>query len=201
MTLNEEVDDLDSHVTVTRQQLQQLCESHDNHMTVMFCTPGEILRKAQHESISTGSEANYQIASQLSREIHDVYSSLKDIETNVHASVDTLGQLNKATPLHYMIQMSPRPSTEEVQDRRQWLHLLGDRLSPKTNTEMRLELCILQDNLDRARQLLTRIKELEKWASSNRAIDWDSITSELATNDFSVLQDDWMQSDNFRYAF
>ena len=199
MALNEEVDDLDSHVTVTRQQLQQLCELHDNHVTVMCRTPpGEILRKAQHEGITSGSEDNYQVPSQLSRDIYDTYISLKDIEVDVHTYIDAMEQLNKATPLHYMIQMSPRPSREEVQDRQQWLHLLGDRLSPKSNTEMRLELCILQDNLGRAGQLLKRIKELEKWASSNMGIDWDKITNELATNDFSVLQDDWLHSDNFR---
>lgn len=126
---------------------------------------------------------------------------MKDIESKVHAYVDTLERLNKeqgGTPLHYMIQITPRPSQEETHEGQQWLHVLGDRLTAKTNTEMRLELCLLQDYLKRGTQLLKRMEELEKWTSSNKGIDWDNITNELATSDFSVLQHDWMHSNSFR---
>ena len=87
-------------------------------------------------------------ARELAHELCARFSLLKRVESDVHqqlASVEELRQQEGLgeTPLNYMLQLSPTEGAVATLEKEKWLHTLPDRLTGKTNCEMRLELCVL----------------------------------------------------------
>lgn len=83
-----------------------------------------------------------------------------------------------------------------MEERGRWLHLLPDRLTGKTNCEMRLELLLLKECYKYGVALQERLT-----AFYNRAMvahgGWELLMEELAGCDFTPLQDNWL-TDEFR---
>ena len=81
-----------------------------------------------------------------------------------------------------------------MQERESWLHVLPDRLTGKTNTEMRLELLLLKESYRYGVALQERLA-----AFYNRAMlahgGWELLMEELASCDFTPLQDNWLTAE------
>ena len=125
---------------------------------------------------------------------------MKELDTNIHSIITSLEDIRKSqhldsTPLGYMLQLKPSQDSKEIAE---WVHVLGDRLTGKTNVEMRIENCILIGHLSIAQQLMDRVNEVYKWVQDTRGIDWERVLDQLVGLEFSVVRDDWMATDNFR---
>lgn len=94
-----------------------------------------------------------------------------------------------------MLQLKPSQDSKEMAE---WVHVLGDRLTGKTNVEMRIENCILIGHLSIAQQLMERVNEVYKWVQDTHGVDWERVLDQLVGLEFSVVRDDWMVTDNFR---
>lgn len=108
---------------------------------------GEILGEAQQEESGRRDDA-CNAAQKLAHSLHKHFLSLKRTERDTHQSLASIEELRQQeglgeAPLTYMLQLSPLEGEEEVMEKERWLHTLPDRLTGKTNCEMRLELCIL----------------------------------------------------------
>ena len=125
---------------------------------------------------------------------------MKELDTNIHSIITSLEDVRKSqhldsTPLGYMLQLKPSQDSKEIAE---WVHVLGDRLTGKTNIEMRIENCILIGHLSIAQQLMDRVNEVYKWVQDTHGIDWERVLDQLVGLEFSVVRDDWMATDNFR---
>ena len=149
MTLNIEVEVLDEDVTLIRGQLKKLAE---------------IVSHAQYEDI--GEQNEYEAAEKLSAELSSDYHTFKTLETKLHDIVRSLEELRQErgfsdTPLQYMMQLPPLRAEHRADEvggtkKEAWLHTLPDRLTGKTNCEMRVELCLLKEMIKYAEQLQQR---------------------------------------------
>lgn len=191
MVLNEEIDELDSQVTITHQQLKKLTD---------------IFHKAQSEDI--GDIDSFESSKLLSTELQDKFISFKSMESKFHSSLQNLEQIRKSkglgdTPITYMLQMTPvkdkKMFGKDDDKDEQWIHVLADKLTGKTNCEMRVELCILDVCLSHAHQLTQRSEEVCQWVNETRGFNWDKVIDELIVLDLSVFNDEWMNTENFRY--
>ena len=125
---------------------------------------------------------------------------MKELDTNIHSIITSLEDVRKSqhldsTPLGYMLQLKPSQDSKEIAE---WVHVLGDRLTGKTNVEMRIENCILIGHLSIAQQLMDRVNEVYKWVQDTHGVDWERVLDQLVGLEFSVVRDDWMATDNFR---
>ena len=144
MELNEEVEALDDHVTILRKQLK---------------TVSEIASHAQFEDI--GEEDEYNVATDLALKLTSKYQLFKSLEIKVFDLVTSLESLRKehslsTTPLQYMLHLPPHPSAQKGEGQGVWLHTLPDQLTGKTNCEMRVELCLLEEMVKYAEELQQR---------------------------------------------
>ena len=150
MSLNEEVEVMDEDITLVRKQLKKLAE---------------VISHAQYEDI--GEEDEYEAAAKLSGELSSDYHNFKSVESKLHEIVRSFEQLRQEkgfsdTPLQYMMQLPPLRDGEggrkerAGREREEWLHTLTDRLTGKTNCEMRVEICLLQEMTNYAEELQQR---------------------------------------------
>ena len=151
MSLNEEVVVLDEDVTLIRNQLKELAE---------------IVSHAQYEDI--GEEDEYEAAAKLSAELLSDYHHFKSIENKLHKIIQSFEELRQErgfsdTPLQYMMQLPPLRTGQGDKGKEMrgvgqevWFHTLPDRLTGKTNCEMRVERCLLQEMMRYAEELLQR---------------------------------------------
>ena len=159
MSLNEEVEAMDEEVTLARTQLRKL---------------SDILTHAQYEDI--GEENEGETAANIATKLSSDYSHFKNVVGKLHEIVQSLEGLRRKrgcsdTPLPYMMQLPPlRTAVNEGVGQGAWLHTLPDRLTGKTNCEMRLEECLLQEMIKYAEQLNQRY--------SSNGVKW-CVTKEL----------------------
>ena len=149
ISLNEEVEELDEDMMLIRNQLRKLAD---------------IVNHAQYEDI--GEENEYETAAKLSVELLSAYKHFKTVETKLHGIVRSFEELRKErgfsdTPLQYMMQLPPLREEGRVdvcvdEEKGAWLHLLSDRLTGKTNCEMRVERCLLHEMTKYAEELQQR---------------------------------------------
>ena len=151
MLLNEEVEVLDEHVTIVRRQLKKLAE---------------VISHAQYEDI--GEQDEYEAAARLALELSSQYHHFKSLEAKLHEIVGSLEALRQEhgfsdAPLQYMMQLPPLRAAavgEERdrggEEREAWLHTLSDRLTGKTNCEMRVEGCLLGEMVKYAEEMQQR---------------------------------------------
>lgn len=151
MSLNEEVEVMDEDMTITRKQLKKLAE---------------IISHAQYEDI--GEKDEYEEAAKLSAQLSSDYHNFKSVEGKLHEIVRSFEQLRlekkfSDTPLQYMMQLPPLRDGEEGRKEREgrerrgvWLHTLPDRLMGKTNCEIRVEICLLDEMTKYAEELQQR---------------------------------------------
>ena len=184
MLLNEEVEVMDGHVTAVRKQLHCL---------------NEVLRNAQFEDI--GERDEHQASAELAIELVSRFARLKDLEVQLHELVRSLGELHKQhigltdTPLQYMLQLPPLPEEEEVKERKRWLHTLPDRLTGKTNCEMRIEVFLLQESCHCVESLHQGLASAYSRALVAHRPGWEQLLEDLAGHDFAPLQDQWLQAE------
>lgn len=108
------------------------------------------------------------------------------------------------TPISYMLQMTPKKGNDTKDNSNcnssnvaEWAHVLSDRLTGKTNCEMRVELVVMETILSHASQLTKRASEVCQWVRETRGgFDWDNVTDQLLGMDLSVFNDDWIQGNN-----
>lgn len=116
-------------------------------MCICASNAGEILREAQKDEMEGRDEA-CNAAQKLAHDLCATFSALKTVESDIHKQLASIEELRQQeglgeTPLTYMLQLSPIEREEAVLEKEKWLHTLSDRLTGKTNCEMRLELCVL----------------------------------------------------------
>ena len=85
-------------------------------------------------------------------------------------------------------------STSEVEEAERWLHVLPDRLTGKTNCEMRVELCLLQECYTYGESLLLNLTSFYSRAAVAHG-GWEQLMEGLAGCDFSPLNDHWLRSE------
>ena len=107
------------------------------------------------------------------------------------------------TPISYMLQLTPSKKKDRHgnDDEREFdrVHLLGDRLTGKTNCEMRVELLVLDNAMSHANHMTRRVLEVWQWVEETRkGFDWDNVTDQLLDLDLSVFNTDWIQGDSLR---
>ena len=149
MTLNEEVEVLDEDVTLIRGQMKKLAK---------------IVSHAQYEDI--GEQNEYEAAEKLAVDLSSAHRTFKSLETKLHDIVQSLEDLRQErgfsdTPLQYMMQLPPLRVGNGAGEaggveKEAWLHTLPDRLTGKTNCEMRVEICLLREMINYAEQLQQR---------------------------------------------
>ena len=93
-----------------------------------------------------------------------------------------------------MLQLPPLQSKGEIEERKMWLHTLPDRLTAKTNCEMRVELCLLRENCKHADSLNQSVATLYGKAVISHG-NWEQLLDELGGYDFTPLQDQWLQTE------
>lgn len=134
----------------------------------------------------------------LASELSAHYSDLKSLEQEIHqllSSLETRRRTikdNGGTPINYMLQLPPAPDKAEVSEKKSWLHTLPDRLTGKSNCEMRVELGLLAEAASQAKLLHDRVCDISSWSNATH-MDWGNLLDELAKLDFTVLRDDWLQ--------
>ncbi len=134
MLLNEEMEVMDANLMAVRGEMKGL---------------GEIVKNGQLEDI--GERDEYQSSIELALELISCFSKLKDYESKLHSLLTSLEELRKrrgyeGAPVPYMLQLPPMRTQEEVEETKEWLHTLPDRLTGKTNCEMSVELQLLREN-------------------------------------------------------
>lgn len=75
---------------------------------------------------------------------------------------------------------------EEVEEKQEWVHVLPDKLTAKTNCELRLELVLTQQTLAYGTSLQQKLHMLHTQARTHRG--WEELMEQLATLDFQLLQ-------------
>ena len=99
-----------------------------------------------------------------------------------------------------MLQLKPYDTSKDVIEEAKWIHLLPDKLTAKTNIEMRLSNCTLSALLPQMDQLFQRVNGLYTSIMENRFVDWDHVIGQLVNMDFSIIKDEHIGIDCFRYA-
>ena len=79
---------------------------------------------------------------------------------------------------------------EEVE---KWLHVLPDRLTGKTNCEMRVELCLFEECYTYGGSLLHQLSSFFSRAAVAHG-SWEKLMEELAGCDFTPLNDHWLKA-------
>ncbi|XP_019856326.1 PREDICTED: protein kibra-like [Amphimedon queenslandica] len=188
MILNEETQELEATIHRTQYQLQEL---------------NNILSKAQSEEI--GESNAYKGATIIAADLKRNATEFQELIFSIQALLLSLEELHQSdtneTPLSYMLQLQqPKHQTKEEMTRTtEWIHVLGDKLTGKTNTEMRLENLILQILLPSVRLLLQQVTDLCKKVKETRVlVDWDGIVGQLVSMDMSVLKEEWIHCEDFR---
>ena len=200
MLLNEEVEEMEGRVRTARTQLQQLGMMYCIIPTPSFIpshlTIGGIVREAQSEEV--GEKNKEKAAAQLAEDLSSHFITLKSLEEEIHQLLSSLEHQRRkeesgGTPLSYMLQLPPPPPSHvEVVEKSCWLHTLPDKLTGKTNCEMRLELGLMKECTGQAKALHRRVYELLSWSQSSH-VEWSRLLDELAMLDFASVRDDWMQ--------
>lgn len=86
-------------------------------------------------------------------------------------------------------------------ERQQWVHVLPDRLTPKSNCELRVELVLTEEVVCYAELLQEKLGQLYSHALSHQDQRWEELMGQLATLDFQVLQESYAQGEyTFRYS-
>lgn len=127
MSLNNEIEQLDDHVTLLRQHSQSLVELN---------------RQAQME------EVNDQITAENchrdARELVKAYKEFKSGQSKLHETfrkAETSGTDNMG--LAYLLQLPPLQNDKEISDVISCLHLLPDLITAKTSLELAVEIKLL----------------------------------------------------------
>ena len=185
MLLNEEVEMLDGHVTMLLRRTQQLKEVHWS---------------SSFEEVAEGAAQRSSAALALS--LATCYSQLKSLHRQLHQLIASLEDHRKqygfsTTPLQYALQLPPPMERSEVEARRVWLHTLPDRLTGKTNCEMRVELLVLESSCRAVEGLQHSLSNLHSSTDSGH-VHWELLLDELASYDFSPLRDQWLLNATFR---
>lgn len=181
MMLNEEIEALDARLSSMATRLTSLDKVAKN------CLYEDVGERDEHESSIT-----------LSGALVSAYEECKGLELQLHHIVAAFEALRKRhnftdAPIAYMVQLPPLRGMEEVENNKQWLHLLPDRLTAKTNCEMQVEVAILKDCCRHADKLYKHWTALHSEALGNHG-NWEPLLDELAQFDLSPLQDQWMQA-------
>ena len=209
MLLNEEVETQDSHVTTLRRHLHNLTE---------------VLQHAHWEEL--GEKDEHQSSAELALELVKTYRQLKSLEKKLQQQLESIGEQMSRDPLSttlpYMLQLPPTQvsnyrvpggmtgeskmnvplkfvqSEEEVEERQQWVHTLPDKLTGKTNCEMRVELCVMKESYRLALSLQEKLVMFYGKALQVTHKGWEQLLENLASWDFSLLQDQWLSSVEIR---
>lgn len=89
-------------------------------------------------------------------------------------------------------------SAAEIEQREQWLHTLPDKLTGKTNCEMRVELCVLKESYKFALSMQEQLVMFYGKALQVTHKGWEQLIENLATWDFTLLHDQWFSSTEIR---
>ncbi len=88
---------------------------------------------------------------------------------------------------------------QQLKEKVQWLHVLPDKLTPKTTTELRVESIILEEALLAGQLIKDKLKEVNSQAmsntSSNYGNSWDKNVETLASLDFQPIHESCNMSD------
>ena len=142
MLLNSEVEELDNHITSLRQHLQSLIE---------------LSRRSQLEDINDqiAVENCHRDATELVR----VYREFKSGQLKLQEYLEKAE--NSGGPdmgLAYLLQLPPLQNNQEISDVISCLHLLHDRITPKTSLELAIEIKLLAIGKQRLSELQQLIK-------------------------------------------
>jgi hypothetical protein len=180
MMLNEEAEELNAVTKNMRKQIQIL---------------DDILHSAFKEDIEDFRE-QLKASANVASDLQKLYTNYAMSMTEVQSMLGSLDEhKNDGAPLKYMLALHDINPDDKIK----WIHLLGDRLTAKTNTEMRVEVCILNILLPAATDVLERVRIIHRNVMDHkRSINWDNVISQLVSLEFSVLKDDWIDTNNFR---
>jgi len=127
MILNEEVEQLDEHMTSLRLELHQL---------------SELKKAAQLEELNERTMAEN--CKNYARQLVKMYTEFKEEQSLLHKCMDKAESVNESgTGLAYLLQMPPLQSQEEINQTTKCLHLLPDQLTGKTSLELAVEVQLL----------------------------------------------------------
>lgn len=174
MLLNNEVEQLDDHVTLMRQHLQCLVEMN---------------RRAQIEDVNEQVmvENCYKDANELVK----VYKEFKSGQSQLHKCLEKAENSDSGSPdmgLAYLLQMPPLQNNEEIGDTISCLHLLPDRITAKTSLELAVEIKLMVI----AKQRLSELHQLIQLQSTRQMGDMAEEISRI-----ELPEDQWINL-NFR---
>ena len=128
MLLNNEVEQLDDHVTSLRQHLQSL---------------GELSRQAQMEEMNE--KITVENCQRDARELVKIYGEFKSEQFKLHKYLEKADNSNSGPDmgLAYLLQLPPLQNDQEMNDVISCLHLLPDHITAKTSLELVIEIKLL----------------------------------------------------------
>ena len=132
MIMNEEVEYCEVTVSVLRVKIDGLI---DICKKAVFEEVGEMSARDNSAQLSIGLVKLAAACFALEGEIHQC---VKEIDENIKRP-------NSTTPLSYLLQMPPLRSKEQEDEKEKFIHVLPDKLTAKTNCELRLELLLLEE--------------------------------------------------------
>ena len=179
LILNEEI----SYSESTRKKLRKCTESLV-----------EITKKAVFEDVGEMNE--FDGAADLAVQILSEASACHALESEIHQCVREIDQNtprpnSTGTPLSYLLQMPPLREKKEIETKQKYIHLLADRLTPKTNCEMRLELLLLTRKKKQLSNLCQQVVSLSQHRTH-------TILEDLMSLDVSCLHSGDILSQEFR---
>lgn len=156
----------------------------------------DILIKAQSEEI--GEENSYKSAAIIATDLQRNFTEYKELQYSIYTLLSSLN--NEGTPITYMLQIKPHPQgKDEMNEAIKWTHVLPDKLTGKTNVEMRVENILLINTLPSLRLVLQQLTDTCTRVSQEKCPDWDSIVGQLVNMEWTVLKEDnLIQCDNLR---
>ena len=107
---------------------------------------------------------------------------------------------------HYTIHLCVQLKMElrELEEKQNYLHVLPDRLTAKTTSELRLDLALLEEMVLLGEGLHKRLQMLHKQVlaqlSSSSLNSWEHLIEQLACLDFQSLQENYILKHSFKYA-
>ena len=127
MILNEEIEQLDEHMSALRLQLHHLMELN---------------KMAQLEELNEPTMAEN--CKKYARQLVKLHVEFKEEQSLLHKCMDKAESVNESgTGLAYLLQMPPLQSQEEISQTTKGLHLLPDQLTGKTSLELAVEVNLL----------------------------------------------------------
>ena len=88
---------------------------------------------------------------------------------------------------------------EKLKEKQEWVHVLPDRLTAKTNCELRLEVYMSREMFNVGKLLEKKLRMIQTHALSQHG--WETLMEQIASLDFQPLQEFSIEGGNYSFRY